>query len=603
MIDGTRLLARLRDWSQETGDRPLGAVEVLALVLASALLLLIGPYSFYSPAGYLDPWIPTGYFLDLEDLILRFHYTYHVSRLPYLVPGLAAYAVFAPLVANFVLNLFFLSLAVISFYAIVARWMPRALAAAMTMAFALNPCTAAAFAWDYPDGPAIAYTLAAIAIHQAPSAIPEWRRLFYAGALFLMAGSSNLIAGLVIAPAALWLWLAGPFRPWALLKRGLALFGGVLAGFVLFGAVSKVVIGTSRFLGLQMDQFRLATRTEGLLANMWGTGSQWIADAPRLWTLLGLLAVGALVLAANRSARADRVLVRAFLYYAACAAAFLWVEFAMHAVVLRVFYHSSYLVVPAFLFFAALVAWIFRQHPAARWARPAPMGMLILGISWAVPAAYGLLKPVGGHGAAVWGTTLALALVALWGLLARRAAAVSASCLIASTAVASGLDRSMSYVFDDNRPTFEAAIEVSKVLRSGLAQGKILRFWFDPEEPLESAFHSINSLYLWGWRDLTRELAMEGTGSATHRPARGMPKLRMIDETEKKRLFSEGTLIVHLTSEPAKVERRRDALLARGVPTAWRGEWPIRVQGMSFQVILTEVTALGGPMPGRGGRS
>src|SRR5580765_9046317 len=73
-------------------------------VFVSVLVLWIGPFTNYAPAGFLDPWIYTGYFTNFTDLVTRFGMPYYVSRLPYVLFGRAVYAVFTPWVANFLIN-------------------------------------------------------------------------------------------------------------------------------------------------------------------------------------------------------------------------------------------------------------------------------------------------------------------------------------------------------------------------------------------------------------------------------------------------------------------------------------------------------------------
>src|SRR5713101_933374 len=67
----------------------------------SFMALSVGPFTNYSPAGFLDPWIYTGYFTNFSDLVQRFGMPYYPSRLPYVLFGVSVYSVFSPIVANF----------------------------------------------------------------------------------------------------------------------------------------------------------------------------------------------------------------------------------------------------------------------------------------------------------------------------------------------------------------------------------------------------------------------------------------------------------------------------------------------------------------------
>src|SRR3954453_9704756 len=75
-----------------------------ASALGSLLLLLLGPYSNFSPAGYLDPWFYTGYFTNFSYLIHHYGLNYFVSRLPWIIPGLVAFQMAPPETASVLLN-------------------------------------------------------------------------------------------------------------------------------------------------------------------------------------------------------------------------------------------------------------------------------------------------------------------------------------------------------------------------------------------------------------------------------------------------------------------------------------------------------------------
>src|SRR5215469_3743927 len=80
---------------------------------------LFGPYSNFSPIGYLDPWFYTGYFTHFNYIVAHYGATYYVSRLPWILPGLLAYKIATPLFANAVLNTLILACCTTSLYWIV----------------------------------------------------------------------------------------------------------------------------------------------------------------------------------------------------------------------------------------------------------------------------------------------------------------------------------------------------------------------------------------------------------------------------------------------------------------------------------------------------
>ena len=87
---------------------------------------------------------------------------------------------------------------------------------------------------------------------------------------------------------------------------------------------------------------------------------------------------------------------------------------------------------------------------------------------------------------------------------------------------------------------------MSGVLRSGAIAGRKIRFWFDSGEPLTADFHSIASLYLWGYRDISSELPT-------------IARERIVE------LVPAGSTLIHLTSYPSKIESRIALLRSRGI--------------------------------------
>ena len=154
----------------------------------------------------------------------------------------------------------------------------------------------------------------------------------------------------------------------------------------------------------------------------------------------------------------------------------------------------------------------------------------------------------------------------------RRSAALGAVLtLVALPNAATTLDPGLGYVFSSNAATFDAALKVSDVLRSGVANGRTIRFWFDPGEPYTNKFHSIASLYLWGWVDLSREL----------------PKL---SPTAIKSYLPAGTLLVHLTSDPSKLSAREAQMAARGIAFGPRRDILIRASPqIAFTLVLQDI--------------
>ena len=133
------------------------------------LFLLLGPYSNFAPAGYLDPWFYTGYFLHFSYLFQQHGLTYYVSRLPYIVPGLLLFKIAPPVTASVLLNALIMASSLAALYCIVSWHYGNLPATLAGIALMTNTYFMAGVAWDYPDGPAVAYALLALAAFSRPT--------------------------------------------------------------------------------------------------------------------------------------------------------------------------------------------------------------------------------------------------------------------------------------------------------------------------------------------------------------------------------------------------------------------------------------------------
>lgn len=105
---------------------------------------------------------------------------------------------------------------------------------------------------------------------------------------------------------------------------------------------------------------------------------------------------------------------------------------------------------------------------------------------------------------------------------------------------------------------------------AGVTDGRSLRFWYDNGERRSPLFHSINSLYLWGWVDLTKEL----------------PQL----ETKALRsLFRSNTTVVHLTTDLNKIGDRVRLMAEHNIVVGDAKTWEVRAEDVNFNVVLQDV--------------
>jgi len=544
----------------------------------SSLVLWLGPFTNYSPAGFIDPWVYTGYFTNFSNLVHQFGLLYYPSRLPYVLFGVSMYAVFSPPVANFLINLCILTAGLISLYCIVARHQGRAIAALTGFAFCFNPYVMSSVSWDYPDGPAIAFLLLGLWVVLAPPPGLQGRRgMFLVGSLWAMAGFTNLIAGLIILPGVILIAYVRPYAIRQLGRDGLFVLMGVLFTTGCLAILSRQIFGDHRFYTQQVKMLLYMSR-EGRFQQMWGTGLTWLNSAYRLVATYGLTVIGGLFFIRHFGRlKSDRFYIGTYAFLFLCNVLFIFVEFGMKAVVLRVAYTSSYLVVPVFIFLAALIGALRKialtnssltfelllwltvvgadAVPVYIFSRPNQLVTVLQHQYWAVAAYVGIAG------------LLACTLFASSRFFGTALAAASLTFLLSfSTTV----DPALSYVFADSRPAYEAAIHTQNLLTSGIAKNRMLRFWFDNDEHWSPLFNSINSLYLWGWRDYSHLM-----------PTMSVDELRY--------LFSANTTVVHLTQEPGRVEERTKLMAGRNIFVQDDGRWTVSVDNVEFQVIVQDV--------------
>ena len=165
------------------------------LLLSSPALLLLGNSDWlFDPVGYLDPWMYVGFFL---------HYDYptiladekKIARLPWILRGFAAYKLFGPIIASYVLHWCDLVAPAIALYFTLNRLFTRwigFLVAGLILFF--TPLFGPA-GWDYHDsGDGFFYLASFLALSIAASRRENnGRLLFLAAVLYTITIHINII--------------------------------------------------------------------------------------------------------------------------------------------------------------------------------------------------------------------------------------------------------------------------------------------------------------------------------------------------------------------------------------------------------------------------
>ncbi|MBS1859027.1 MAG: glycosyltransferase family 39 protein [Acidobacteria bacterium] len=530
----------------------------LAAAAGSLLFLLLGPYSDYGPAGYLDPWIYTGYFTNFSYLVRHIGPTYYVSRLPWILPGIAAFHLLPPEAASVLLNLLIVTAAAGSLYWAV-RWHygpPAGFLAAVLLA--TNPYFLSTVCWDYPDGPAIAYAFAALAFAVRPRGAPR-RNSALTGVFLALSGLTNMAAGpMILAVAGVALYRR---RSW---RDSFALCAGAAAAVAALCPVSQLLFGRWTYFYWQVYQTIATFGNHGFLSAMWGSGPGFLLIAYRLFAPVFLLVLAPLCAARAGAGRTNPVLRPAYLALLLCLALYAFQEFVLHGVALRVHYTSSYLLVPAFFVAGAL---------AGECALSRGQAAAIAAFATLLPFLHRELARISSPWTALLLTGAAAAAALLLPRLAPAGCALMAVALFLSPA----LDSSTGYAWDQSFPVngrnadvFRHLMTLEARLKASIDPARRARFWFDRDEPLAPFYDSAESLYLWMHADFTAGLASWPDG-------------------ELRRQLPLNATLVHLTLHPERLAERNRLLASRGIRAANQRSWSMPYRGYTLQVILEDV--------------
>lgn len=552
------------------------AVLLLAL-FASGAYLLVAPFSNFASASFLDPWIYTGYFTNFSYLLRQYGVTYYVSRLPWIVPGLAVFHVAEPAAASIILNAAIIATSAASLYWIVRRHSGPIPAVLAAVALAVNPYFIYTVAWDYPDGPAIAYAFVAAALYLRPNGGSN-RSSFLAGVFVALSGYTNLAAVAMLGSM-----LIIPFWPerWSIrgmLRQLLLLLGGGAAATAVLAVLGKLLLNQFVFFTPQIGQLLYAIHHPNYLPDMWGRGSAFLLTAYRLGLPVFLLVTGAILAARLRKRNA---VTQCFLFLVLACLLFSVQEFVLHGVALRVPYHCSYLIVPLFCMVGMVFGEVWKGVDGS--TRPAANRALFAGAivcGFALPFGRAMWPPHFGAGTGWLILALAyllagIAAIAFRGGFKRRWAAS----VVILTAVFAGpaIDSHISYPWTrSNDRTFASLMDIQNLIKSTTPPDRHLRFWFDGNEADSAMFHSAASLYLWGYYDLTRQLP--GASWST-----------------VEQYITPDTTVVHLTADPDKIAARLKMLEDRHISVNNQRRWRILGRGSPFYIELDDVAKMNDP--------
>ncbi len=519
-------------------------VWVVALI-GSLAFLLTGPYSNFAPVGFLDPWYYTGYFLHFRYLVDAYGPTYYVSRLPWILPGLAAFHLAPPEAASVILNLAIVGTSAVSLYWTV-RWFYGPPAGACAAALLVtNPYFMSTVCWDYPNGPSIAYAFAALAFAIRPNGARIVNGILV-GVLLALSSLTHLSSAcMLVTITAIPIWRHRRDIREILLDFAY-MAAGAAAMVLALCPVSQLLIGRWTYFYWQV-YFAIRALPYS------GTGLGFLLTSHRLLAPALLLIFGPFIV--RRISKNRRLAWYAWLALTICIALFAFQEFVLHVFALRLPYTSSYLLVPLF-FFAGTILGQFVT--SGRSAAVVIAGGLVLPFSfsaWAWPQ-----HP--------WTILFVVGTITLMTLLFRQHR-VGALALAALLFLSSALDPSIAYAWDrptpprgPNRNAFRDLMTFDSLLQSSTDPSRKLRFWFDRDEPAINFYDSAESLYIW------------------------------IPDVDLEKQITAKTTLVHLTIHPDRVPSRLQRLASHGIRVGNERQRSMQYQGATVYIILQDVQSV-----------
>jgi hypothetical protein len=453
-------------------------------------------------AGYIDPWVYLGFFLDLSGHLRTFGYAYNASRLSWILPGHLIFAAFPPLVARYVLHVGLFYVATFSLY-LILKATTSFRAALLSTAFMGFYCFFLfAAGWDYVDGAGITYLLLTIlALTYAAVAAHSKIWLTMAGASCAAMVYCHLFL-IFFVPSLLlyYLLIIDRHQLRRLLLAALFTGYGFLAVTLAFGLVNYAITGNFLFFVSSFKYASSLTRASNawwqVPLGAWVRGATWMI----LPTAVFLSSLIFVFLVSSGRIRFDRR-VKLLITPQVC---FLISSSIMIALYLlgqpsvQVFYYASFLIPLTFLALGTQLELLLAQLSRQQFGCVMASCVLILMLAGILPRSrlgsisweYPFLIP----------STLLVGSVVL--LFTRRRVAIMFSVVFLCAALM--LVNSRDNVSHDVHATearheFLAILKSAQVVKS-VAPDADLLFWYQAHDRMGKMYRAVSSEYMWGNR-------------------------------------------------------------------------------------------------------
>ena len=258
-------------------------IFLIALILINRNLFISNPYIIM-----IDPWLYTGYFLNLKLYYKMFGVLYYGTRFSWIIPGYILYSLFPTLTANYLLHFGFVAAAVLSLYYTLKNTISDRIGIFTSLLFGGYIYFLNEMGYDYISGAVITFFLLTI-LFLTISTKSRNRKyyLFLAGIFCISMIYANLFAIIFLPTLIAFLIFIHLYKHKFPIIPTISYFiFGIFAG----SAVMEVFayLSTGKMLVI-LEQVNIASYYNSI-SNPWGLSlEKWIVNAS--WLLLPLIIV------------------------------------------------------------------------------------------------------------------------------------------------------------------------------------------------------------------------------------------------------------------------------------------------------------------------
>jgi hypothetical protein len=535
------------------------AGEIVYIVALPFALFFLSHISPINQAGYLDPYLYTGYINNFGDLFQRYGLTYYSVRFGLIGPALVLNKVLGPIAGYFAFCYAMVLVAGVPLYAVFRKYFSISAAVFAYSALISSAWFDRHVLWTHPDAAAVPYLLAGVSL-MLLDLRPRKLWDFVIGALFSLAVNSNfftiVVAGLTVVP-------------YLIINRGR--LRQVLLGDVVFGLLGffGVYLAATLIYYAKLGIWKLHEPTLNMVAWGFAGNGDVYRVKPEQWVFSTLYAyfpifLGMCYLLVIYRRKITSRIPHAIAGYALSVVLFFsWWQFASHGLIVELPYYFCYLI-PALMPLAVVVPIMLVSEA------PKDNARLILwtatGVTLAIPILVARFKINFEFNSFAQFCLLSvfamfLLLVARKGMLTRLfaiAAYIIALNMYFLGYVTTPFDlRQANYAFQFRTDSRKAELDLYKITIEFMRSmprfrddHKKMLFWYS--NAAENKFlSSVQSTYLWGYSRL-QAMDIRNPGM----PVLGDAELKLIDSLDAGHLVLMGLNQTDVQSGLAALDRK-----------------------------------------------